>query len=362
MGEKDNEYIRLALRLAERGRGYVEPNPMVGAVIVRGGRIIGKGWHRRFGGAHAEVNAINDAGGQVVGSTVYVTLEPCGHIGKTPPCVEFLIAHKVRRVVIACRDNCFNTSGQSVLKLKSAGIAVEENVLNGEARELNAPFFKRIEQHLPYVIAKWAMTLDGKLATRSGDSKWISSDSARRFVQEMRGRMDAIIIGVGTAIADDPELTCRLARARRVAARVVLDPEAGLSTSSKLVKTTDEAPLIVAVAATAPKRRVTELELRGCEIMRVPCRAGQLDVKRLLHALCARGATNVLVEGGGRTLGSFFDAGVVDEVAAFVSPKILGAGISIEGAGFKKLSQAAKLESLRTRRFGDTILLSGRIG
>jgi len=358
---RDEEYMERALRLAGRGRGAVEPNPMVGAVIVRRGEVIGRGWHRRFGGPHAEVNAVRDAGGKVAGSTVYVTLEPCAHVGKTPPCTDLLIRHQVRRVVVACRDIFPKTAGAGIAKLRRNGIKVDVGVLGDEARELNAPYFKLIGTGIPYVIAKWAMTLDGRIATRTGDSQWISSEEARKFSHQVRSRVDAVVVGIGTVLADDPELTCRLVRGRNPR-RVVLDTMARLPLESKLMRTADAAPLVVAVSDGAPQARVRRLAQRGCDVRVFPTKSGRISVRRVLRWLGSMRITNVLVEGGAEVLGSFFDAGQVDEVLAFVGPKIIGAGKPpVLGKGVTCIADALRLVSLTPTRLGDSILLRGRI-
>jgi len=358
----DAEFMRAALRLAERGRGKVEPNPMAGCVIVRRGDVIGRGWHKRFGGPHAEVNAVNDAGGKIRGSTVYVTLEPCSHTGKTPPCAGLLIRHKPKSVVVATRDPFPKVAGRGIRKLRAAGIKVEVGLLGDEARELNAPFFKLVRSGRPWVIAKWAMTLDGRIATKTGDSKWISSPEARKCVHKVRGQADAVVVGIGTVLADDPELTCRLARGRNPM-RVVLDSMARLPLRSKLVRSAREVPVIVAVSAKAPATRTEALLRRGCHVVTLPATRGRVDVIELLDWAGAMQATNVLVEGGGEVLGSFFDAGQVDEVMAFAGPRIVGGAGKppVLGNGVSKLRDALQLGELATKKLGDTILLRGRV-
>ena len=358
---RDEEYMERALRLAGRSRGAVEPNPMVGCVIVRRGQIIGEGWHRKFGGPHAEVYAVRAAGGKVRGATVYVTLEPCAHIGKTPPCVNLLIESRVGRVVAAMRDPFPQVRGRGIRKLRRAGIPVDVGLLGDAARELNAAYVKRVTTGMPYVIAKWAMTLDGRIATRTGDSKWITCEEARRFAHRVRGRVDAVIVGIGTVLADDPELTCRLARGRNPR-RVVLDSIARLPLRGKLVRGARRVPTLVAVSAQAPAGRQEALMGRGCQVVQLPARRGRIDVTELLRFLGSMQMTNVLVEGGGEVLGSFFDAGQVDEVMAFVGPKLVGDGVpAVLGKGVAKIGDARRLVSLTPRRLGDSILLRGRI-
>ena len=359
--EKNAGFMRAALRLAERGRGKVEPNPMVGCVIVRRGEVIGRGWHKRFGGPHAEVNAVRDAGGKIRGSTVYVTLEPCSHTGKTPPCADLLIKHKPKRIVIATRDPFPKVAGRGIRKLRAAGIKVEAGLLGDEARELNAPYIKLVKTGRPWVIAKWAMTLDGRMATKTGDSKWISSPEARKLAHKIRGQVDAVVVGIGTALADDPELTCRLARGRDPM-RVVLDSMARLPLKSKLVRSAREVPVVVAVSAKAPARRTEALMRRGCHVVTLPTKRGRADVTQLLDWAGSMQMTNVLVEGGGEVLGSFFDAGQVDEVMAFAGPQVVGGAGKppVLGNGVAQLNDALELGELATKKLGDTILLRGR--
>ncbi len=366
---RDIEHMRTALRLAERGRGRVEPNPMVGAVIVREPtQIIGLGWHKRFGGPHAEVNAVRNAerknpDARIAGSTVYVTLEPCAHFGKTPPCADLLIKRRVKRVVVACRDSFPKTAGKGIAKLRKAGIHVELGLLGSEARALNAPYFKLIETGMPYVTAKWAMTLDGRIATKTGDSKWISSEEARTFAHRLRSQADAVLVGIGTVLADDPELTCRLVRGRDPR-RIVLDSMARLPVASRLARTAGAAGnVIVAVSAHAPQKRVDRLKKLGCGVLAFPTTRGRIAVESILRWLGSMQVTNVLVEGGAELLGSFFDAGLVDEVAAFVGPTVFGGTAlpPVLGAGFAKIADAPRLDTFTVKRLGDTVLLRGRI-
>src|SRR5262245_57065762 len=258
----DREWMAQALALAERGRGYVEPNPLVGAVVVRDGRLVGEGWHRRYGEAHAEVNALHEAGEAARGATLYVTLEPCCHHGKTPPCTDAVLRFGVRRVVAAMTDPFPRVAGGGVERLRTAGLEVETGLLEADARRLNAPYLKLLATGRPYVHAKWAMTLDGKLATRTGDSKWISSDASRRRVHELRGRMDAILVGIGTALADDPLLTAR-PPGPRTARRIVLDSRLRLPPTSRLVQTAREVLTTVVAAASADEGAAGRLPQAG---------------------------------------------------------------------------------------------------
>jgi diaminohydroxyphosphoribosylaminopyrimidine deaminase/5-amino-6-(5-phosphoribosylamino)uracil reductase len=352
-----------ALELAARGEGWVEPNPMVGCVIVRDGETVGEGWHQRFGGPHAEVEALRIAGVRARGATAYVTLEPCCHQGKTPPCTKALIAAGVRRVVIAQRDPFPQVDGGGIVELNASGVATEVGIGVAEARWLNAPYRKLVERGLPWIIAKWAMTLDGKLATSTGDSRWISSEASRVIVHRLRGRVDAVLIGSGTAIADDPLLTARPAGAR-TAARIIVDSRAQLSPRSQLVRTTREAPVIVAVADEAPLEKTITLESAGCEVLRCPGESHAERLLTLLTELGRRRMTNVLVEGGAQLLGALLDARQIDEVHAFIAPKLAGgatAPTAIGGRGRSLMAAAVLLTDPSIQQIGCDAYIHGRV-
>ncbi len=332
----DSNWMRLALDLAERGRGWVEPNPLVGAVVVRDAERVGEGWHQKFGEAHAEVNALAQAGAKARGAALYVTLEPCCHFGKTPPCTDAIIAAGVRCVVVAMSDPFPQVASGGFAKLREAGIEIEVGVHETEARRLNAPYLTLMTKQRPYVHAKWAMTLDGRIATRTGQSKWISGQESRRRVHELRGRMDAIIVGAGTVRADDPLRTAR-PPGPRVATRVVLSSRGDLLGNCQLLRTTGEAPVLIAGPniAESPFLRGT-----GCEIMKVDSIAG------LLAELGRRRFTNVLVEGGARVLGTFLDARLIDEFHVFIAPRIVGGAGAlgpVGGVGVDGIAHALSL-------------------
>jgi len=341
-----------ALELAERGRGHVEPNPLVGAVVVRDEQIVGEGWHARYGQAHAEVNALAAAGEAARGATLYVTLEPCCHHGKTPPCTEAVLRAGVARVVTALLDPFPEVAGKGAAILRAAGLAVDIDLCETEARRVNAPYLKLLTTGRPYVIAKWAMSLDGKIATRTNDSKWITCAASRQRVHELRGRMDAIVVGIGTVLADDPLLTAR-PPGPRTAARIVLDTHGRLPPNCRLAQTAREAPLLVATATTAP----------AGEILPLPVEWGRVSVAALLLELGRRRMTNVLVEGGAEVLGSFFDAGAVDEVCVFVAPLVIGGGKSaVGGLGVARIAEGLRLADWHVEKVleGD-VLLTGRV-
>lgn len=362
MHDLDSWHMARALMLARRGEGCVEPNPMVGCVVASGAEVIGEGWHRRFGGPHAEIEALRVAGQRARGATLHVTLEPCCHQGKTPPCAAAVLAAGIGRVVIAQSDPFPAVSGGGIAQLQSAGLEVVVGVRQEEARELNAPYLKLLSAGRPWVIAKWAMTWDGKLATRRGDSRWISNDESRRVVHELRGRVDAILVGRGTAEHDDPLLTAR-PPGPRVATRIVLDRRASLSSASKLIQTIHEAPVMVVTASDAATADGERLRSAGCEVLTIDAPSRTAQLHELLAELGRRRMTNLLVEGGSEVLGAFFDAGLIDEVWAFVAPKLLGgaeARTPIAGHGREPMSQSILLSNPRWQDLSGDLLLRAR--
>ena len=343
--ETDGAWMARALAEAERGRGAVEPNPMVGAVVVRDSKVVGVGHHERFGGPHAEVVALARAGPLASGATLYVSLEPCCHHGKTPPCTDAVLRAGVARVVAAMRDPFPKVDGGGLAILRAAGVEVSTGSMADEARRLNGPYLKRLATGLPYVTAKWAMTLDGKTAACSGDARWISGPRSRALVHEVRGRMDAILAGIGTVLADDPALTAR-PPGPRTPARVILDGSARLPPESQLARTAREVPVWVAVTDRASPERRLELESRGCEVLPFPGE-GPVPVVPLLEELGRRGVTNLLVEGGGTILGAFLDARSVDEVDVFLAPILEGGSHGFNparGRGFGSMAEALRLD------------------
>lgn len=361
--ELDAWHMRRALELAAAGEGRVEPNPMVGCVVARGAEIIGEGWHRRFGGAHAEVEALRIAGDRAAVGTLYVTLEPCCHFGKTPPCARAIVAAGVRRVVVAQRDPFPDVAGRGIAELQAAGVSVQVGLLEAEARRLNAPYLKLNQRHRPWIIAKWAMTLDGKIATRTGESRWISNVQSRALVHALRGRVDAVMVGRQTAVHDDPLLTAR-PPGLRTAVRIVVDTRASLRSESQLVRTASEAPVLVAVGRQSSESDRQRLRGAGCEVLVCEGESHAARLESLLDALGQRRLTNVLVEGGGQLLGSLLDGGHVDEVHVFIAPKLLG-GVAargpIVGEGIATLSLAPSLEPPEVRQLGSDLYLRARV-
>ena len=321
--------MRQALDLARRGAGLVEPNPMVGAVVVAadGSTVVGTGWHERFGGPHAEVASLAAAGAAAHGATLFVTLEPCCHHGKTPPCTDAILAAGVARVVVAAGDPFPEVSGRGLAALRGAGIAVDVGLCGHEAARLIAPFAKLATTHTPWVIAKWAMSLDGRMTPPAGGDRWISSEASRALVHDLRGRCDAILVGIGTALADDPLLTAR-PPGPRIPVRVVLDGAARLPLSSRLVQSARVTPLLVAIGPQTPAERISALAQAGCEVWRSDAPDRDARLAALLGELGRRRLTNLLVEGGPEVLESFRAIGAIDEVWSFISPKLLGGGSS----------------------------------
>ena len=355
--------MQRALQLARRGEGHVEPNPMVGCVIALGERVLGEGWHAKFGGPHAEAAAIQAASELPAGTTFYVTLEPCCHEGKTPPCAPAIIRCAPARVLVGTLDPSPDVDGQGVAELRAAGIEVDVGLLPNEADQLIAPFRKRVTRGLPWVIAKWAMTLDGKIATRTGESRWISSSESRTIAHRLRGRVDAVLVGSRTVQMDDPLLTARPA-GPRAALRIVADSEARLPLSCRLVETAAEHPLAVAVALDAPAERLAALQARGVEVIRCQGRSAAERLHSLLVELSARQVTNLLVEGGGSLLGSLLDERAIDEVHVFIAPKVVGGATAVSamaGRGLASISAALAVANPHLEMVGGDVYLSGRI-
>ncbi|MBX9652763.1 bifunctional diaminohydroxyphosphoribosylaminopyrimidine deaminase/5-amino-6-(5-phosphoribosylamino)uracil reductase RibD [bacterium] len=358
MSDSDVEYMKRALLLAEKGRGRVEPNPMVGSVVVKDGRIVGEGYHEIYGGPHGEINAIDKAGDLAKGATLYVTLEPCCHHGKRPPCTERVIASGVRRVVYAMTDPFPLVAGKGGEQLRQAGIEVSTGVLEEDAAALNAPFVKLVTKRRPFVHAKWAMSLDGKIGTANGESKWITGEVARQHSHQFRGLLDAIIVGSRTVRADDPMLTARPA-GNRTAARVILDSTASVPLESKLVQTARDLPTVVACTSAAPLAHLKNLELAGCQCWVFPASQNErVPIDLLLDEMGKRNWTNVLVEGGGEAIGAFLDEGEIDAVRIYLGRMVIGGKDSpVPSGGFGRIPLA---DSLRFK-LSDPVLLGGDI-
>ena len=357
----DEIFMREALHVARRAEGRTSPNPMVGAVVVREGRIVAEGWHRRAGTAHAEIHALNMAGDLARGATIYVTLEPCSHFGRTPPCAKALIDAGVSRVVAAMSDPNPRVAGRGFDMLRSAGVDVTVGVLEDEARRLNEVFIKWITRRLPFVTLKFACSLDGKIATVDGESQWISCEESRKFSHHLRDINDAILIGSGTLMADNPSLTTRLSGGKNPV-RVIVDSRAKIPLGAKVL-TDGAARTIIATTSKAPPEKISALKNLGVDII---CAGDgeRVDLPTLMRELAARELTSVLVEGGGQIHFAMLAAGLVDKIFAFVAPKIIGGAnalTAVEGAGFGRLADAVTLKNFTAEQIGSDILLGGYV-
>lgn len=361
--EKDNTYyMKKAIALAKKGRGYTNPNPIVGAVILKDGRMIGKGYHRAYGEAHAEVEALNDCKESSIGATLYVTLEPCSHTGKTPPCVDAIIRAGIGEVVIGMVDPNPLVSGQGIKKLESAGIKVIHGVLEDEVKALNHIFMKYISTGKPYCILKSAMTLDGKMATVTGDAKWITSQVSRHYVHELRHQMSAIMVGIGTVLADNPKLTTRLPHKKgQHPIRVILDTACRIPLDAALLH--EEGRTLLIVGHDAPEGKVGYLRKTGIEVW-VMDNIDRIDIAKVIGMLGDRGIDSVLIEGGSLINDSALRAGVVDEVMMFIAPKIVGGSLAkspVGGEGIPYMKDAITLEEVEMKVLGPDILMRGRV-
>lgn len=362
--DRDTRFMRRALRLAARGLGRVSPNPAVGAVVVQGEKIVGEGFHGFCGGPHAEVAALRAAGPRSDGATLYVTLEPCNHYGRTPPCTDAILSAGVKRVVVAVRDPNPHVRGGGIERLRAEGVQVVEGVLQEHAAKLNEAFFKWSRSGLPFFTLKSAVTLDGKTATRTGESKWITGEASRRLVHRLRDRTDAILTGVNTVLVDNPLLSTRIGRCKNVhhPLKVVADSQARTPPTARLLSDESPGATVIATTALAPRMRRESLERAGAEVWVLPERDGNVDLLALAKKLGARGVLSVLIEAGGRLAAGALAAGIVDKVLFFVAPKIIGgedAPTAVEGNGIAQLADVIKLDGLSLRRLGQDILIEG---
>jgi diaminohydroxyphosphoribosylaminopyrimidine deaminase/5-amino-6-(5-phosphoribosylamino)uracil reductase len=363
----DHAHLERAIELAEGGRGRTSPNPLVGAVIVQDGKVVGEGFHAELGGPHAERAAIAACGAaDLHGATMYLSLEPCCHSGRTPPCTEAILEAGIARVVIASDDPTEKAAGRGPGILRDEGVEVQmaEGELATRARLLNQPFRKHARTGRPFVLFKSAMTLDGKVATRTGDSKWISGEDSRRLSHHWRAECDAVAVGIGTALADDPQLTARVDGVRRQPRRIVFDSEARLPLDSQLVRGATEVPLTVVVSRAAPRVATDALEVAGADVV-VATGANEPDrVRNALAQLGAAGISSILLEGGPHLAGAFLDAGEVDEIRLFVAPVVLGGSSArdpLEGEGAERIAAAVRALSLECSRVADDVLITARM-
>lgn len=372
--KRDEYFMRTALELALQGRGWVSPNPVVGAVIVNeSGRIIGQGYHERYGDLHAERNALKNCKEPPAGATMYVTLEPCCHHGRQPPCTDAILEAGISRVVVGSGDPNPLVSGKGIEILRAHGVEVTEGVLREDCDRANEIFFHYIRTGTPYVVMKYAMTLDGKIAAYTGSSKWITGEEARRHVQHLRGDLQGIMAGIGTVLADDPQLTCRLPGARNPV-RIICDSRLRIPLQSRLVTTAREVPTLIATAS-EDMDAIRRLEDRGCRILYVGKAAGRydgltdsrargIDLKELMHRLRQEKIDSILLEGGGTLNWSALQSGIVQRVMAYVSPKIFGgesARSPVEGRGVTTPQFAWRLKETAVSRLGEDLLIDGRL-
>lgn len=357
---EDEHWMRRVLRLAEKGRGRTSPNPMVGAILVKDDKLVAEGYHAKAGEAHAEIIALQRAREEARGAILYLNLEPCAHYGKTPPCAPQVVEAGVKRVVIGMEDPNPLVKGKGIEILRSAGLDVEIGILEKECRRLNETFCKYISEKVPFIILKAAATWDGKIATRNGDSKWISGERSRRFVHKLRKQVDGVLVGIGTVLKDDPLLTARI-RGWRDPYRIVLDSRLKISEEARVIGT-PPSKAIIATTILAPRDKIERLEKRGVQILIVDSKEGRINLKTCLSKLGEIGMASLLVEGGSQINGSFLDEGLIDKLLLFLSPKLIGDHQALGifgGRGVSNLQEAIVLKEMKTKRIGDDVLLEG---
>ena len=358
--DRDKRYMEMALALARKGAGRTSPNPLVGAVLVRGGKIAAAGYHRRAGGDHAEIVALRRAGKKGRGATLYLNLEPCSHHGRTPPCALSLIRAGVRRVVVGMVDPNPLVSGKGIRKLRQARIRVDVGLLERECRRLNEAFSKHITRQLPFIILKLAASLDGRIAASTGDSRWVTGSVSRQYVHRLRNQVDAVLIGAGTVLADDPRLTCRL-RGGRDPWRVVLDGRLRIPLKARLLRRRDPEKTIIITGSRAPAGKIKTIRRTGATVWQLPLRAGRIPFTAVLKRLGKMGLNSVMIEGGATTASWALKEGVVDKVMFFYAPKLIGGeGRGMIGPlGIKKMTQVTKIKDIEIKRLGADFLVSG---
>jgi diaminohydroxyphosphoribosylaminopyrimidine deaminase / 5-amino-6-(5-phosphoribosylamino)uracil reductase len=358
ISDQDISFMHRALDLAEKGRGQASPNPMVGAVIVRDGRIIGEGYHEGVGGPHAELSALRATETRTQGSTMYVTLEPCSFHGRTPPCADAVIEAGITRVMVAMTDPDKRVAGTGIIRMREAGITVGVGLMETEARHLNRPYIHHRTNGQPYTLLKLAQTLDGRIATQTGHSQWITGEEARRHTHLMRRDADAVLVGIGTVLADNPKLTVRHVEGRQPK-RIILDSMARTPISSHILDT--EAPTTVCVTDAAPPDRMTALQETGTEILVLPSApSGHIDLQALKQTLGAQQILTLMIEGGSQVATAFLNAQAVDQIACFIAPLIIGTGIeAISNLNITHISQAIQLQDTEIKQLGKDLLLTG---
>lgn len=368
MIDQDKHWMRLALKLAEQARGQTSPNPLVGAVVVKQGQAVGTGFHETAGGPHAEVLALNEAGANACGADLYVTLEPCTHYGRTPPCTKAIIAAGIRRVVSATIDPDPRVRGKGVEQLRQAGVEVSTGICEAEAQRQNAIFITYMTKQRPHVIWKSAHTLDGHPATRTGASRWITGEKARNYAHNIRAEVDAIMVGAGTLRADNPELTARPKgkdpTSIRQPIRIIADTKLRIALDSRCLDPLLPGRVIIATSDLAPPRKVKELIARGIDVWQAPPVAGQVDIANFLADLAKLKVTSVLLEGGPTLAGSFFDLGLIDQCHIYMAPLLFGgatAPVALAGIGAENPSAGARIVQIRRRQLGPDLLIDGLV-
>ncbi|KHE94122.1 MAG: bifunctional diaminohydroxyphosphoribosylaminopyrimidine deaminase/5-amino-6-(5-phosphoribosylamino)uracil reductase RibD [Candidatus Scalindua rubra] len=358
----DNYYMGIAIRLAGRGLGKTSPNPVVGAVIVANGKIIGQGYHKRCGDHHAEINAINSAKKNIKGSTFYITLEPCSHYGRTPPCVDALIRENLGRVVVGSLDPNPEVNGEGIKILRSKGIKVDVGIRESECMQLNEHYFKFVKTGMPYVTVKYAQTLDGRIATKSGDSQWISSEASRRYVHRLRSINGGIMVGAGTVAVDNPQLTVRHVKGKNPF-RIIVDSKLRIPIKSSVLTDANAHLTIIATTSNAPAMKIEAVKKLGAEVLVVNReRTGRVSLSDLLRKLGKREIMSVLVEGGSEIITALLKAGLVDKMIVPIAPKIVGKGLEAIGdLNINKINRAIRFSSFKTMRKGDDIIFEGTI-
>lgn len=361
----DEHFMQMALDLAQKGRGFTSPNPMVGAVVVKDGKVVGSGYHHAAGKPHAEVNAIDDAGDAASGAAIYVNLEPCNHTGRTPPCTHKIIRSGIQRVVVAMKDPNPDVTGGGIDYLKARGLQVSVGVCREEAQRLNEVFIKFVSTRRPFVILKCAATLDGRIATRTGDSKWITNEQSRSHVHYLRHCVDGILVGINTVKADNPSLTARWDHGRGVdPIRIILDTRLSIPADARILRLDSDSDTILVVGKKADPQKRATLENKGVRILEAPLTGSRINMSRLVEQLGAMGITSLLIEGGGRVMASALHSGIVDKITFFYAPKILGGddGISIcRGEGPAAMKDSIAVKNISVRCFGDDVMIEGYI-
>lgn len=360
VSQKDEHWMRQALRLAEKGRGRTSPNPMVGAILIKEEKVIGEGYHVKAGESHAEIIALNKAGGEAKGATLYINLEPCAHYGKTPPCAPKVIESGVARVVVGMEDPNPLVNGKGLEILRNAGLEIQVGILEKECHRLNEAYCKYILKKEPFVILKIAATLDGRIATREGESKWISGEASRRLVYRLRDQVDGVLVGIGTILRDDPMLTARV-KGGRDPYRIILDSRLKIPEGAKVIGD-NPSKLIVITSEFAHRDKREKLEKKGIQVIVLDSETEKINLKSCLSKLGEMGIMSLLVEGGSQVNGSFLDKGLVDKFLIFLAPKLLGDPQALgmfRGKGFSKLQDSLILREVKIRRIGEDIFIEG---